>query len=225
MTVFPGTLQNFVKTTDLLSQETINQNQFPYHTFLIVDTRNWQIMRQHTLIINPQELSMQEPTRQTIINTIGGAYVDDFGRGLPTVTISGHTGWRLKPMPDGTGLQDGWQAFKSLRNNIFRYFTDSKDPIRSFLRNPYYQLRWYNWAHDEYYLIQPTEFDLQQSVSEPLLYQYTFSFTCVYDLQILLQQGQTLSIRKTDGSTWSQANGSAVTVNVSNLSALAAAMK
>jgi hypothetical protein len=188
-----GGFQNFYKGSpgvQPLSAETIAQQVFPYHTFVIIDGKTGKLLQQHTLIINPQEMSQREATRAQVFQTLGGAYVDDFGRGLPKVSISGNTGWRLKYMPDGKGLLDGWQAFKTLRSDIFRYFTDAKDPVRPFLRNVNYEMHWYNWGEDEYYAIQPEEFQLQRSASNPLLYQYTLSYTCIRDLSIGYDAGK-----------------------------------
>lgn len=166
-----------------ISKETEDQLAFPHHTFVIVNMQTGDIERQHTLILNPTDFTQSEPVRGQVVQTLGGAYVDDFGRGLPEVTIQGNTGWRLKNMPDGKGILDGWQAFKALRSDIFRYYTDAKDEVRTFLHNPNYELRWYNWGEDEYYAIHPKEFQLQRSASNPLLYQYSFPFTCLRDLR------------------------------------------
>ncbi len=230
-TPFPGATQNFANTpagTVPLSQETINAQAFPYHTFLVIDQSSWKILRQHTLIINPQEYTQQEPVRAQVVQTIGGAYVDDFGRGLPTVSMQGHTGWRLKPMPDGTGMQDGFQAFKALRNDVFRYFTDSMGAIRKYLRNPFVEMRWYNWAEDEFYSIQPTNFMLQRSVSQPLYYQYTFEFTCLASLTDTFAR----TGASTHGIAWLSGNSAVVTpastkigFDLSNLSVLAGVMR
>lgn len=226
MAIMPGGFQNFAKSYNgsILSQDTINQNQFPYHTFVVIDTKQWAVVRQHTLIINPQELSKQEPVRANVVQTLGGAYVDDFGRGLPRVNISGHTGWRLKPMPDGSAMQDGWQAFKALRNDVFRYFTDVKDDVRTYLRNPNYIMRWYHWSQDEYYNIQPLEFDLQQSVSNPLFYQYTINFICLQDITKAVASGGG-AVWKLGAAGANATTAAAINIDTSNLGALASAMR
>lgn len=229
--IIPGGFQHVATTPSRLplSAETIAQQQFPYHTFVVVDTRTWTVERQHTLVINPQEYAMREPTRSQVVQTIGGAYVDDFGRGLPTVTISGNTGWRLKPVPDTQALMDGWQAFKALRNDIYRFYTDAKDEVITFQRSPYYQLRWYNWAEDEYYVIHPEEFQLQRSASKPLLYMYTFSFTCLVNMKENLQKGYKLSVWRGDSANTTALRNSfvaeSISANTKNLSALAKSMR
>lgn len=236
MAEVPGAFQNFYRPPDAtqtdgkstpygvspLSAETQGQLAFPYHTFVIIDTKAGELLKQHTLILNPQDFSQREPVRGQVVQTLGGAYVDDFGRGLPKVQISGNTGWRLKHMPDGAGLLDGWQAFKALRSDIFRFYTDAKDEVRTFLHNPNYEMRWYNWGEDEYYAIHPEDFQLQRSASNPLLYQYSFPFTCIRDLRVgylkyninpvLFKLGATTSIKDASGS---------IGVSISNLGQLA----
>jgi hypothetical protein len=202
------------------------QQAFPYHTFVIIDAKLGRILQQHTLILNPQDFQQREPVRAQVVQTIGGAYVDDFGRGLPKVTISGNTGWRLKNMPDGKGILDGWQAFKALRNDIFRYFTDAKDESRTFLRNPDYELHWYNWGEDEYYSIQPEEFQLQRSASNPLLFQYTFPFTCLRDLSNGYRKGQNNPVIFRLGATTSIKDAvDSISVSTTALSTLSAFMQ
>jgi len=235
-----GAFQNFYRPPDRtlangqsspfgvspISDETAAQLSFPYHTFVIMDVKAGTILKQHTLVINPQDFTQKEPVRGQVVQTLGGAYVDDFGRGLPKVTIAGNTGWRLKYMPDGQGLLDGWQAFKALRSDIFRYYTDAKDEVRTFLHNPNYELRWYNWGEDEYYAIHPEDFQLQRSASNPLLYQYSFPFTCIRDLRagyvkynvspVVFKLGATTSVKDALGS---------MNVAITNLGQLAQYMR
>lgn len=224
-----GGYQNFHKMVDghgPLAAETVAQQAFPYHTFVILNAKVGQIVKQHTLILNPQDFTQREPVRMQVVQTIEGAYVDDFGRGLPKVTISGHTGWRLKKMLDGKGLLDGWTAFKALRNDIFRFYTEARDETRSFIHNPDYELQWYNWGEGEYYAIQPEEFQLQRSASNPLLYQYSFPFTCIRDLSVgynagkgkpnVVQLGKTTSVKDAVAK---------MSVSISALGTLAAAMR
>src|ERR1035437_1247118 len=48
----------------------------------------------HTLTVNPEDLTVTEPSRVAVQQTMGGAWVDSFGPGLRTINISGVTGWR-----------------------------------------------------------------------------------------------------------------------------------
>lgn len=124
----------------------------------------------HTMLINPEEFSMDEPARVNVTQTLGGAFVTDFGMGLPTVTISGTTGYRKRNNAEGQET-DGFEEFINFRERVYRYFVASS--------NPDFTLYWYNWEDDEQYIIQPTAFRLQRSKSQPLLYRYELRFTCL----------------------------------------------
>ena len=58
------------------------------------------------LVIRPEELTRTDPSRINDTRTLGGAWSDNFGEGLSSLTISGHTGWRGMAegvQPDNTG--------------------------------------------------------------------------------------------------------------------------
>lgn len=126
----------------------------------------------HTMLINPEEMSMDEPTRASVTQTLGGAFVTDFGQGLSSVTISGTTGYRKQTNAEGQTV-DGFEEFMNFREHIYRTFIASSDS------NEKMHLFWYNWEDAEFYEIQPMSFRLQRSRSQPLLYRYEFRFTCL----------------------------------------------
>ncbi|WP_028590364.1 hypothetical protein [Paenibacillus massiliensis] len=124
----------------------------------------------HTLLVNPSEFVQDEAGRGNVVQTLGGAYVADFGAGLPTVTLSGTTGYSKRTSAEAKEL-DGYEEFIKFRSEIFRKFLQANDPQHA--------LFWYNWEDNEYYEIHPQNFRLQRSKSEPLLYRYEFRFTCL----------------------------------------------
>lgn len=124
----------------------------------------------HTLLVNPSEFSQDEQARGNVIQTLGGSYVSDFGLGLPMVTITGTTGYSKRTSAEGVKL-DGYTALIEFRARIYRKFLQANDPQHS--------LYWYNWEDDEYYEIQPQDFRVQRSKSEPTLYRYEFRFICL----------------------------------------------
>lgn len=65
------------------------------------------------LIIRPEEMTRNDPSRLNVTQTLGGAWLDDFGPGISSITLSGHTGWR------GSQSQDGAEIFKQLRDTVF----------------------------------------------------------------------------------------------------------
>ena len=97
------------------------------------------ILFTHTLLIAPQSYQQTEPNRSTVVQTLGGAFIDDFGLGLKQITISGTTGFAsrlvreepvgsLTPKAAQITAMDGYHAFKRLRDNIYRaYFTSSEE--------------------------------------------------------------------------------------------------
>lgn len=157
----------------LVTQETRRIKQLFRQTFELKVAGIGSVML-HTLTNNPEDMQQEEPARVSVTQTLGGAFVTDFGQGLPTVTLSGTTGYRRKTTAEGRET-DGFQEFQRLRNRIYRGFIETNDPKLS--------LYWYNWEDDEYYQIQPTSFRLMRNKSEPLLYRYEFRFTCIRRLK------------------------------------------
>ncbi len=151
----------------LVLNATLQQKRFYRQSFEV--KKEGKSILFHTLLINPEDLQMDEPSRSTVTQTLGGAYVTDFGQGLPTMVISGTTGYKRR---EKEGKQtDGYQEFIDFRNKVYRDFVATNDPSLA--------MYWYNWEDNEYYEIQPENFRLMRNKSEPLLYRYEFRFTCI----------------------------------------------
>lgn len=135
--------------------------------------KNDKVISRHTLLLNPEDQSVQEPSKSSVTQTLGGAYVVDFGRGLPQVTMNGITGYKARENDDGI-VRDGYTEYVHFRDEIYRKFITENDPA--------YSMRWYNWEDEEYYEIQPTLFRLQRNKQQPLLYRYEFQFTCLREV-------------------------------------------
>jgi hypothetical protein len=138
-------------------------------TFEIRNSAN-QVLKSHTLLVNPQDMSIDEPSLSSVTETLGGAYVTDFGQGTIPVSISGVTGYRARSTDDGK-IRNGHEEFLHFRNEVYRKFIAENRPDM--------HLVWFNWEDNEYYVIQPSRFRLQRSKNEPLLYRYEFRFTCI----------------------------------------------
>lgn len=41
----------------------------------------------------PEEIAFSHPGRGTVIQTLDGGFIDDFGEGVSDITLRGHTGW------------------------------------------------------------------------------------------------------------------------------------
>lgn len=123
-----------------------------------------------TLPIRPEDLSRVEPTRAAIHQTLGrdvSGWVDDFGVGLPQVSISGTTGWR------GGETLDGAQSFEQLNNLIQQVYPNARQALVDAGLDPKgAKLIFADTLDGFVYPVHPTQFVLRRSKSRPLLFQY-----------------------------------------------------
>lgn len=128
------------------------------------------------LVIRPEDLTRTEVSRLSVTQTLGGAFADSFGAGIPTVQISGHTGW-------GAGnRRNGEEEFHLLNDTIFKEWHDlranavkqNKDPDRV-------KLIFADKLDQFVYVVAPQNFVLRRSRSRPLLFQYQINLTWVSD--------------------------------------------
>lgn len=127
----------------------------------------------HYFSIRPKELSYEIPSRSIVHSTLGGAWIDDFGVGIKTIHLTGHTGWRGVLIP-------GELWFLNFRELIYEtYFSrrlamsdSGKDPdeVRLFFVDTLNSIM--AWVH-------PTEFVHKRSKSEPLLHQYSVKLAVI----------------------------------------------
>ncbi|MCB5366907.1 hypothetical protein [Collinsella aerofaciens] len=119
--------------------------------------------------INPQNYSHSIPHRTTAIKTKSRIIIEDFQSDIPTITISGTTGFN----PTGKKEDRGIEKIKELKAFLERYAamggngnTASEDFI------------FHNFTNDESYVIHlsPEGVTYTQDVSQPLLYQYEIKF-------------------------------------------------
>lgn len=145
--------------------ETMKKRQFYRQTFEVKNKGKSQY--KHTLLVNPEDMSVTEPARITPQQTLGGAYVAHFGQGMHQVTLGGITGYNARYNSEGV-LKDGYTEIKDFRKKIYRDFLTTKETQL--------ELFWYNWEDEEYYKIVPTSFRLMRNKAEPMLYRYELSF-------------------------------------------------
>jgi hypothetical protein len=132
------------------------------------------------LIIRPEELSRTEPVRASITQTLGGAWSDDFGPGLSTITLAGHTGWR------GSVSEDGADQFFQLRKLVVERRQELRED-RAKTGNPDdIQLVFADQLNGHALYVQPTTFQLRRHKTRPLLSQYNISMTVLGDMDFYL---------------------------------------
>lgn len=175
------------------------KRRFYRQTFEILDNKKSKY--RHTLLINPEDMTMEEPNRATVTQTLGGAYLSLFGQGLQTVNISGKTGFAVRRSADGIWT-DGYQEIKSLRKNLYRYFINSKSSKM--------EMRWYNWEDEEYYRIVPLSMRIQRNVSTGPMYRYEIQFICIGALGKQKRKRNENMIRTVDALSYSKSIGAVI---------------
>lgn len=132
-----------------------------------------------TLKIRPEDLTRNEPSRVTVTQTLGRGvqgWVDNFGEGLPSVTISGHTGWRSSA---GSG-EDGAEAFETLNNLVQHEYHKAKQAAIDAGTDPAtVKLIFIDMLDGFTWSVTPTQFVLRRSKSRPLLFQYNIALQAV----------------------------------------------
>lgn len=132
-----------------------------------------------TLKIRPEDLTRTEPSRVSVNQTLGKGiqgWVDNFGEGLPSCTIAGHTGWRSSA---GSG-QDGAEAFETLNNLVqHEYHKAKQSAIDSGVDPATVKLLFIDMLDGFTWSVTPTQFVLRRSRSRPLLFQYNISLQAI----------------------------------------------
>ena len=123
----------------------------------------------YTLYVKPSQLQIRYPTRAQTMQTLGGAYIDTFGYGLPTGQIQGTFGWG-KGLNGKTGVER-MIALKKL------YETWQAETIRKG-----YRLSELIVASDRvHFEVFWGDLEITHSSNSPFLINYTLPFTVVRD--------------------------------------------
>lgn len=139
-------------------------------------------LRVLTLAIRPQELSRAEPSRSTVHQTLGGAWVDGFGAGLPQISINGHTGWHrfYGGAPGLDNAEDGADRFYALREQVFdRWHQRRERAVKLGMDPSTVRLLFVDGLHETTHVVVPMQFALQRSRSQPLLHRYSISMVAI----------------------------------------------
>lgn len=131
------------------------------------------------LKIRPEDLVRTEPARAVVHQTLGRGtqgWVDNFGQGLPSCRISGHTGWRAST----TTGQDGAQAFETLNQLVMHDFHLAKQLAIEEGSDPAdVQLLFIDMLDNFCWSVQPMVFELKRNKQRPLLFQYNMFLQAV----------------------------------------------
>lgn len=125
-----------------------------------------------TLFIRPEELSRTSPSRMSVNQTLGGAWVDSFGEGLESITISGTLGWRT-----GQDGRDGGDRLLDMRERTFERWHSLRQRAVDIGDDPNdVKLRFVDTLNSYTAVIAPQVFEIRRSKSRPLLASYRLSF-------------------------------------------------
>lgn len=127
---------------------------------------------EHVLFIRPEDLTVSFPSKVSVNQTLGGAWVDSFGEGLEPVTITGTTGWRA----DESG-KDGVDRLIELRENTYhRWHSQRADAVAQGNDPDQVKLRYVDTLNQYSRVIVPQVFEIRRSRSRPLLATFRISF-------------------------------------------------
>ena len=133
----------------------------------------------HLLSVNPEDLSVVQPSRIAVQQTMGGAWADSFGPGLRTITIAGNTGWRAK---HDAGRD--WSAeYESLHREAFEgWHTRRADKIKAGLDPDDITLEFVDVLDSIAVIVAPVNFSLKRNRARPLLVQYSIVMNVLSDI-------------------------------------------
>lgn len=128
-----------------------------------------------TFPIRPEQFALDMPARQTVTQTINGAYQDHWGNGVGQIQLSGHTGWRKK----GDAQDDGYHAFMKLRDMHDRYCQLCGDTKPEDVHLELVVAVPNGFGH---YRISSDRFRTLKNTQSPLLYRYEMQCTVLKDM-------------------------------------------
>lgn len=128
-----------------------------------------------TLFIRPEDMTRTHPSRTSVNQTLGGAWIDSSGEGLATTTISGTLGWRT----DQSG-QDGGDRLLAMREKTFKQWHAQRQQAVDRGEDPNrIKLRFVDTLNGYASVVVPLTFEIRRSKSRPLLASYRISFIAV----------------------------------------------
>ena len=125
-------------------------------------------------IVRPDQWALHRPTKGSVISTADNSFLDDFGAGVPTLTMSGSTGW--------SGPLDGIVALKSLELLLTEYLNRRARTAAAFGNPDDVTLYYFDTLQAQAFTLYPFEMGVDRSKRSPLLYYYRLRFAVLRDL-------------------------------------------
>ncbi len=145
-------------------------------SFMLWDNQASTSLAQLGLVIRPEELTRTDPSRLNDTQTLGGAWSDNFGEGLATLSLSGHTGWR------GTAEEDGLALLQRLYDTVFKQWHQvRRNNTDNGIDPDGIELIFNDRMDNITVVVSPGQFQLRRHKSRPLLAQYNISMTILRD--------------------------------------------
>lgn len=142
---------------------------------LVLDDQTTGNITSIDLFIRPEDMVRTYPSRMTVNQTLGSAWVDSFGEGLEAVTISGTLGWRTGP--DG---MDGGERLTFMRDTIYTSWHGQRAAAMASGIDPnLVSLLFVDNLTGYMQTVVPLAFEIRRSKSRPLLAQYRIPMVAV----------------------------------------------
>lgn len=128
------------------------------------------------LVIRPEDLTRTDRSRLATTQTLGGAWADNFGPGIPQVVLAGHTGWGQGGRPDGL------VEFQKLHETIFRrWHAERAAALQAGLDPDKVKLIFSDSLDGFTWVVAPQAFVLRRNKARPLLSQYQITLNWLSD--------------------------------------------
>lgn len=128
------------------------------------------------LVIRPEDLTRTDRSRLSVTQTLGGAWADSFGAGVPQVVIAGHTGWGQGGRPDGLA------EFQRLHDTVFkRWHAGRADALKAGMDPDKVKLIFSDSLDGFTWVVAPQAFVLRRNKARPLLSQYQITLNWLSD--------------------------------------------
>lgn len=142
-------------------------------SFVIDDQTTGELPVSLTLRVRPEDLTYSNPSRLNVQQTLGGAWADNWNEGIPTINLSGHTGWRT-----GADGLDGGERYQQLFDQVYtQWHQRRRNAIANGMDPNLVQLVYSDALNNISVVVAPNSFVLRRSRQRPLLCMYQIALT------------------------------------------------